>query len=167
MKEAQLVEKVRAQRGISYGDALRVVRLAANNQNSSTDASKNTSRYTPLPNLPLTSSNEPRTWAQRVKPQHNHSVQSVSTGTQTQDSLTPSTLQGITVNKFVELMCKIISLCNNTENIDIVKIVTDLTKETLQCDSPNDACTNVPVSADVVPQPDSSTKTAQCGILDS
>jgi hypothetical protein len=163
MKEAQEVEKVRAQQGITYGDALRAVRLSANNHESKTNAisTKNPNRYMPQPALPLVASNEPRTWAQKVKSQHNHTVQAVSTGTQTQDDLTPFTMQGITINKFIELMCKIISLYKHSDNLDIVKTVTDLTKETLNHDSPGITCTDVPISAGVVPQPDPSTRLAQ------
>jgi hypothetical protein len=108
----------------------------------------------PLSGQPSVAINKPKTWAQRVKSQHNHTVQTVSMGTQTQDDHVPSTLQGITVNKFIELVCKIISLCKHSESLDITKTVTDLTKETLQSYSPAITCTNDPVSTGIVPQPE-------------
>ncbi len=161
MKEAQMVEKVRAQQGTSYRDAHKAVQLSANNHVANATSTNTTNRYLPQPTLPSVAPNEPRTWAQKVKFQHNHTVQTVSTGTQTQDDPAPFTLQGITVNKFIELMCKIISACNHSDNLDIVKTVTDLTKETLNHYSPVISCTDVPISAGVVPQPDPSTRPAQ------
>lgn len=163
MKEAQIVEKIRAQEGISHRDALKVfqLQLSENNHGSHAVSTKTSNRYMPQSALSSAASNEPRTWAQKVKSQQNQTVQTVSTGTQTQDELTPSTLQGITVNKFIELMCKIISFCKSSDNLDIAKTVTDLTKETLQCNSPVIAHTNAPVSTSIVPQPDPSTGMAQ------
>ena len=151
-KEAQIVEKIRAQQGISYKDALMAVQRSENNHDSNETFPKIPNRYMPLSGQPSAAINKPRTWAQTVKSQHNHSVQTVSTGTQTQDDHVPSTLQGITVNKFIELMCKIISLCKHSESLDITKTVTDLTKETLQSYSPAITCTNVPVSTGIVSQ---------------
>jgi hypothetical protein len=161
MKEAQEVEKVRTRQGITYGDALRAVRLSANNNEANAVSTKNPNRYVPQPALISVASNEPRTWAQKAKSQHNHTIQVLSTGTQTQDDLTPFTMQGITINKFIELMCKIISLYKHSDNVDIVKTVTDLTKEALNHVSPGIICTDVPTGAGVVPQPDSSIRLAQ------
>jgi hypothetical protein len=131
MKEAQIVEKIRAQEGISYKDALKVFHLQRpeNNHGSHAISTKTSNRYMPQSALSSAASSEPKTWAQKVKSQYKQTVQTVNTETQTQDDLTPSTLQGITVNKFIELMCKIISLCKSSDNLDIAKTVTDLTKK--------------------------------------
>jgi len=133
MKEAKAVERIRVEQNISYRDALKLVKQSVNkNWRQACDAERSVT--TPSqPNLSSYPTPEQRTWAQRVKPNHCQAPQSVTTGTQT-DSPTP-TLQSLTVNQFVELMSKIISLCAKTDNLDTMKIVNDLTRETLQLDS--------------------------------
>jgi hypothetical protein len=133
VKEAKAVERIRVKQKISYHDALRVVKQSVNkNWYQASDAESPVAAPS-QPNLSSYPKPEQRTWAQRVKPSCYQATKSVTTGTQT-DSPTP-TLQSLTVTQFVELLSKIISLCAKTDNLDTMKIVNDLTRETLQLDS--------------------------------
>ncbi|XP_018027399.1 uncharacterized protein LOC108682688 [Hyalella azteca] len=133
MKEAQAVERTRVEQRVSYREALRMVKQPS--QKNDCHLNNGTSSGENLPQFPLSSTPtaEMRTWAQKVKPRHPQAAHTVTTGTQTDNPAT-STLQGLTVTKFIELMSKIIALCTKTDNLDTVKIVTELTRETLLLD---------------------------------
>jgi hypothetical protein len=74
----------------------------------------------------------------------------VTTGTQTLYSAN-SALQDLTVNKFIELVSKIIALCTKTDNSNITKMVTELTREILQLDCSQPASTVYPTCPDPAP----------------
>ena len=62
MKEAQIVEKIRAQEGISYRDALKVfqLQLSGNNHGSHAVSTKTSNRYMPQSALSSAASSEPK-----------------------------------------------------------------------------------------------------------
>jgi len=159
MKEAQAVEKTRVEQRVSYRDALRMVKQPSQKDvchpNNGTSSGKSFSQ-SPLPSAPTA---ELRTWAQKVKPTHPQAANTVTTGTQTDNPAT-STLQGLTVIKFIELMSKIIALCTKTDNLDTVKIVTELTRETLLLDGPLPASIANPICPDPAPYQVPSNKTS-------
>jgi hypothetical protein len=147
MKEAKVVEKTRVEQKMSYRDALRFVKQSTNKPNQANDAICPTASPSQFTRSSFTSEKE--TWAQRIKPKHLSAPQTVTTGTQTHNP-TP-TLQDLTVTQFVELLSKIIAQCTKTENSDIPKIVSDLTKDTLQLKRPHPGPATV--FADAIPAP--------------
>jgi hypothetical protein len=150
MKEAQAVERTRVEQRVSYLDALKMVKQSSQkNVRQCNDASSSGTNFPQSPPSP-TPTAEVRTWAQKVKFTHPQATNTVTTGTQTHDPATP-TLQGLTVTKFIELMSKIIALCTKTDNSDIAKIVTELTRETLQLDCSQPASIADPICPDPTP----------------
>jgi len=150
MKEAQAVERTRVEQRVSYQDALKMVKQSLQknvwqlNDASSSGTNFSQSALSPTPTA------EVRTWAQKVKSTHPQATNTVTTATQTNDPAN-SALQGLTVAKFIELVSKIIALCTKTDNSNIAKIVTELTRETLQLDCSQPASTADPLCPDPVP----------------
>jgi hypothetical protein len=150
MKEAQAVERTRVEQRVSYQDALKMVKQSSQkNVRQLNDASSSGTNFSQSPLSP-TPTAEVRTWAQKVKSTHPQATNTVTTGTQTNDPAN-SALQGLTVAKFIELMAKIIALCTKTDNSNITKIVTELTRETLQLDYSQPASTVYPICPDPAP----------------
>jgi hypothetical protein len=107
MKEAQAVERTRVKQRVSYQDALKMVKQSSQkNVQQLQDASSSGTNFYQSPPSPSPTA-EDRTWAQKVE---SALSQATNTGTQTLDSAN-SALQGHSVNKFIELMSKIIALC--------------------------------------------------------
>jgi hypothetical protein len=157
MKQAKAVERIRVENKVSYREAVKIVKQSANSNMSQFDEVTRSTESTSPSDQPSPSSQQ-GTWAQRVKPKQFHTPQTATIGTQTQNS-TP-TLQGLTVTKFIELMSKIIALCTKTDNMDITKVVTDLTKEALQLGSTHPNPTTGSTNSDLPPSPIPMTKTS-------
>lgn len=164
MKDAKVVERIRVEQKVSYREALRIVKQSGNSNMSRVDEATRSTVST-SPSAQLFPSSQQGTWAQRVKPKQFPTPQTVTIGTQTQDS-TP-TLQGLTVTQFIELMSKIITLCTKTDNMDISKVVTDLTKEALQLCSthpnPKTVSTNSGLTSSLIPRAKTSCISATAG----
>ena len=159
MKKAQAVERTRVEQRVSYQDALKMVKQSSQkNVRQLNDASSSGTNFI-RSSLSPTPTAEVKTWAQKVKSIHPQAANTVTTGTQTHDSAT-STLQGLTVTKFIELMSKIIALCTKTDNSNITKIVTELTRETLQVDCSQPASTADPICPDSAPHQVANTVTS-------